>query len=75
MSHFTVLVIGENPEEQLAPFDENLIVDKYIISTKEQVIESAKKEIEEYKLGTYSEYLKDKEDVKKYNRWLSNYEY
>lgn len=24
MSHFTVLVIGENPEEQLAPFDENL---------------------------------------------------
>jgi len=24
MSHFTVLVIGENPEDQLAPFDENL---------------------------------------------------
>jgi hypothetical protein len=24
MSHFTVLVIGENPEEQLKPFDENL---------------------------------------------------
>lgn len=24
MSHFTVLVIGENPEEQLAPFNENL---------------------------------------------------
>jgi len=24
MSHFTVLVIGENPEEQLIPFDENL---------------------------------------------------
>jgi hypothetical protein len=24
MSHFTVLVIGENPEEQLAPFDENM---------------------------------------------------
>src|SRR5579859_6601454 len=23
MSHFTVLVIGDNPEEQLAPFQEN----------------------------------------------------
>lgn len=27
MSHFTVLIIGENPEEQLAPFDENLEVE------------------------------------------------
>lgn len=27
MSHFTVLVIGENPEEQLKPFDENLKVE------------------------------------------------
>jgi hypothetical protein len=27
MSHFTVLVIGENPEEQLKPFDENLRTD------------------------------------------------
>lgn len=29
MSHFTVMVIGENPEEQLAPFDENIEVDEY----------------------------------------------
>jgi hypothetical protein len=29
MSHFTVLVIGENPEEQLAPFSENLKVEEY----------------------------------------------
>ena len=27
--HFTVLVIGENPEKQLAPFDENLSVEFY----------------------------------------------
>lgn len=27
MSHFTVLVVGENPEEQLAPYDENLKVE------------------------------------------------
>jgi hypothetical protein len=30
MSHFTVLVIGENPEEQLAPYDENIEVDDYV---------------------------------------------
>lgn len=29
MSHFTVLVIGPNPEEQLAPFDENICVEPY----------------------------------------------
>jgi len=26
MSHFTVLVIGDEPEEQLKPFNENLNV-------------------------------------------------
>ena len=29
MSHFTVLVIGENPEDQLQPFDENKQVPEY----------------------------------------------
>lgn len=29
MSHFTVLVIGDNVDEQLAPYDENLEVDPY----------------------------------------------
>lgn len=29
MSHFTVMVIGANIEEQLAPYDENIRVDKY----------------------------------------------
>ena len=29
MSHFTVLVIGENVDEQLAPYDENLEVEGY----------------------------------------------
>lgn len=26
MSHFTCLVIGNNPEDQLAPYDENIEV-------------------------------------------------
>lgn len=29
MSHFTVLVIGPNPEKQLEPYDESIEVDKY----------------------------------------------
>lgn len=65
MSHFTVLVIGENPEEQLKPFDENLEVVRYVEYTKEQVIEKGKKEIEEYKNGMYADYLKD---PKKYSK-------
>lgn len=31
MSHFAVLVIGDYPESQLAPYDENLEVDKYYV--------------------------------------------
>lgn len=30
MSHFTVLVIGDNPESQLAPYNENISLDPYI---------------------------------------------
>jgi hypothetical protein len=30
MSHFTVLVIGKDPEDQLAPYDENIEVEDYI---------------------------------------------
>lgn len=36
MSHYTVLVIGENPEEQLAPFSENLEVPEYESDTVSQ---------------------------------------
>jgi hypothetical protein len=30
MSHFTVLVIGDRPHEQLAPYDENIKVPEYL---------------------------------------------
>lgn len=30
MSHFTVMVLGDNPEYQLKPFDENIRVDEYM---------------------------------------------
>lgn len=59
MSHFTVMILGENPEEQLKPFDENLETERYVKYTKEQIIENGKKDIERYKNGIYAEYLKD----------------
>lgn len=49
MSHFTVLVIGENPEDQLEPFDESIEVPEY---QRELVSES---EIESF-LKTYQNY-------------------
>ena len=39
MSHFTVVIIGENPEEQLAPFDEEIEVPEYkkkVVSKKDK---------------------------------------
>jgi hypothetical protein len=55
------MVIGENPEEQLRPFYENLGTPRYVKYTKEQLIEKGKKDIERYKNGLYAEFLKDKE--------------
>jgi len=60
MSHFTVMIIGKNPEKQLEPFDENIDVSRYVKYTKKQLIIKGKKEIEDYKNSIYAEYLKDK---------------
>lgn len=64
MSHFTVAVFtepnGKTVEELLAPFDENIEMDRYVANTKEQLIEKGRKEIKEYATkGNYAEYLKD----------------
>ena len=62
MSHFTVLVIGEDVDKQLAPYDENIEVPKYIEYTKEQLIQKGKDEIKQYaEKGAYSKYIKDPE--------------
>jgi hypothetical protein len=45
MSHFTVLIIGPNPEAQLAPFDENLDTPEYC---KGEVSEENKNRMVEY---------------------------
>jgi hypothetical protein len=59
MSHFAVLVIGNDIEEQLAKFNESIQMPKYVKQTKEQLIAEEKQSIEEYKNGTYAEYLAD----------------
>jgi len=37
MSHYTVMVIGEDYESILAPYDENMEIEEYIDRTKEQI--------------------------------------
>lgn len=64
MSHFTVLITNTDKrtvEDQLAPFDENREMPLHTRYTKEQLIENSKKEVEDYKNGTYAKYLKDPE--------------
>jgi|694.fasta_scaffold00015_55 hypothetical protein len=59
MSHFAVLVIGDNVEEQLAKYDESIEMPRYVKHTKEELIVEEKQSIEEYKNGTYAQYLAD----------------
>jgi len=59
MSHFCVLIIGDDIEEQLAKFDETLEMPRYVKHTKEGLIAKERQSIEEYKNGTYAEYLSD----------------
>lgn len=38
MSHFSVLVIGDDVDEQLAQYNENIKVEPYVEYTKEELI-------------------------------------
>lgn len=67
MSHYSVLVLTDeytDVDELLAPFNENISVEPYVLYTKEQLIEKEKKEIKDYKNGRYAEFLKDPEGYK-----------
>jgi hypothetical protein len=59
-----ISVKGKDPEEQLAPFDENLETPRYIKYTKSQLIVEQREEIENYKNGNYAEFLRDPEAYK-----------
>jgi hypothetical protein len=65
MSHFSVLVIGDNPEQQLEKYDENLELPMHQVASREQLIQNKRQWIEDYKNGLYAEFLKDKEAYKK----------
>ena len=69
MSHFSVLVFskkrGIDVEDLLAPFDENITMEPYVEFTKQQAIANVRKEIEEYRDGTYAKYCADKDKYRK----------
>lgn len=75
MSHYSVLVIGDNPESQVAKYDENLELPMHKVATKEQLIAKCRKWIEDYKNGLYSEFLKDPEAYKAHCRNERHIEY
>jgi hypothetical protein len=57
MSHFTVTIIGTNVEEQLEPFNENIVMEKYVKFTKEALVADERKNLEDYKNGMYHVYI------------------
>ena len=59
MSHYALLVLGENIEEQLAPFDENKEVPVYVKATREQLIHESREHYKKYNENTYAKYLAD----------------
>lgn len=59
MSHFTVLVIGDDVDAALEPFDETIELAKYVEYTREQLIAKSRQKVEDYKNGLYAEYLAD----------------
>ena len=73
MSHFSVLVIGDNVDEQLAQYDESIEVEPYVEYTKEELIKKWKEEIEEYKKGTYAKYLNNPEKYIEENKWKTEH--
>lgn len=68
MSHFSVAVfVDDNTtvHELLAPYDENLVVPRYVLYTKEELIKKGRAEIEKFKNGPYARYLEDPEKYEK----------
>jgi len=71
MSNFSVLVIGKNPEEQLAPYDEkNKKYIQFIDKTEEAVKDYKTKKIREFWCSSYNE--SGMEITKEFYKKLSN---
>ena len=60
--HYSVIVIGENVDDQLAPFNEELEVEQYLRQTKEEIIQEGKDRLKrDVEKGCYFEYSQDPE--------------
>jgi len=74
--HFNLMIIGDEPEDQLEDFDENKRVERYVEKTKVQLIEEEKKGILKRKILYYDKYLEDPEkflEDHKDNKNFTNY--
>ena len=70
MSHFRVYVFsnndGEDVDDMLAPYDENIEMEPYVCLTREQAIAKTRKEIEDYQNSDiWKEWARDPETYKK----------
>ena len=73
MSHFCVYVFHDKNttvDELLAPYDENIKIAPYVLYTKEQAIAKIRSEIEDFRNGSYKEYLADPAKYKE--KWGNN---
>lgn len=61
MSHFVVMVIGDDAEKQLEKYDDSLELPPYIKHTKDELVALKRKEIEDYRNTVYAKYLENKE--------------
>jgi hypothetical protein len=59
VSHFSVLVTGDDVDTAMAPFDENLETARYLRRTKAQIIADERRRNEEYRDSLYAKYLAD----------------
>jgi len=59
MSHFSVLVTGDDVDAAMAPYDENLHKPRHLARTKAEIIAEGRADIERYRDSLYAEYLAD----------------
>lgn len=57
--HFLTLVIGDEPEEQLTPYEYGLELPLHLYKTKLQLIADKRRDIERYKKNVYDVFMQD----------------
>ena len=69
MSHYSVAVFskenGYDVDELLAPYDENIVVDRYVFYTKDELIKRGRDRIQTIRDSSYSEFLSNPDEYLK----------